>query len=69
MIKTVLENMDGQRMIKEVSGQLLIVEERGNNRRSSSATGAKSHAFAASTAKTPWDKRRSGATTVKRRGK
>jgi len=57
MIKTVLENMDRKRNIADMSAKLLTVEQRGSNGRSSSTTGVKSQAFAASAFKKPWDKK------------
>jgi len=57
MIKTVLENMDGKRNLADVSAKLLTVEQRGSHRRTSSAAGVKSQAFAATAYKKPWDKR------------
>jgi len=68
MIKTVLENMDGKRTLADVSAKLLTVEQRGSQKRSSSAAGVKSQAFAATDSKKPWDKRASCATTATRRG-
>jgi len=57
MIETVLKNMDGKRNLADVSATMLTVEQRGSRRRSSSTTGVKSQAFAASAAKKPWDKK------------
>jgi len=53
MIKTVLENMDGKRNLAEVSAKLLTVEQRASQGRSSSSTGVKAQAFAASATKKP----------------
>jgi len=55
-IKTVLENIDGKRNLAHVSAKLLTMEQRGSRGRSSSTTGVKSQAFAASATKKPWDK-------------
>jgi len=55
MIKTVLDIMDGKRNLAEVSAKLLTVEQRASRGRSSSSTGVKSQAFAASATKTSWD--------------
>ena len=57
MIKTVLENMDGKRNLADVSAKLLTVKQRASRGRSSSSTGVKSQAFAASDTKKPWDKK------------
>jgi len=57
MIRTVLENMEGKRNLADVSAKLLTVQQRGSNGRSSSTTGVKSQAFAASAFKKPWDKK------------
>jgi len=57
MIKTVLKNMDGKRNLAEVSAKLLTVEQWAIRGRSSSSTGVKSQAFAASATKKPWDKK------------
>jgi len=57
MIKTVVENMDGKRNLADVSANLLPVGQRRSGGRSSSMTGIKSQALAASAAKKPWDKK------------
>jgi len=57
MIKTVLENLDGKRNLSEVSAKVLTVEQRASRERSSSSTGVKSQAFAASATKKPLDKK------------
>jgi len=57
MIKTVLEIMDWKRNLAEASAQLLTVKKRASRGLSSSSTGVKSSAFAASAAKKPCDKK------------
>jgi len=57
MIETVLENMDGKRNLANVSAKVLTVKQWGSHGRSSSPTGVKSQAFAATACKKPWDKR------------
>jgi len=57
LIKNVLENMNWKRNLADVSAKLLTVEQRESRLRSSSTTGVKSQAFAASAAKKSWNKK------------
>jgi len=49
--------MDGKRNLADVSAKLLTMKQRGSNGRSSSTTGVKSQAFAATAFKKSWDKK------------
>jgi len=57
MIKTVLENMKGKRNLADVSAKLLTVLQRASQGRSSSSTGVKSQAFAASATMKPLERK------------